>query len=68
MKLIWITNIKFPQILLLLSDCVIDFMQDARAAGTGYKKSKKRRVRGPTKLIEPRREADRPALTPINVE
>jgi hypothetical protein len=49
------------------SDCIIDFMQDAHATGTGYKKSK-RRARGPTKLIDPRREADRPVLTPINVE
>ncbi|CAM0910976.1 unnamed protein product [Alopecurus aequalis] len=42
--------------------------QDAHAAGTGYKKSEKRRARGPTKLIEPHREADRPVLTPINVD
>uniref|UniRef100_A0ACD5ZVP3 Uncharacterized protein n=1 Tax=Avena sativa TaxID=4498 RepID=A0ACD5ZVP3_AVESA len=41
--------------------------QDADATGTGYKKSK-RGVRGPTKLIEPRKEADRPLLTPINVD
>ncbi|XP_047049631.1 uncharacterized protein LOC124654677 [Lolium rigidum] len=41
--------------------------QDAHAGTTGYKKSK-RRARGPTKLIEPRREADRPVLTPINVD
>ncbi|KAK1609382.1 hypothetical protein QYE76_033055 [Lolium multiflorum] len=41
--------------------------QDAHAGTTGYEKSK-RRARGPTKLIEPRREADRPVLTPINVD
>lgn len=44
--------------------------QDEQAVGTGpiNRLSKKRRGRGPTKLIEPRREADRPVLTPNNVD
>lgn len=56
------------QTFFFLSDCIIDFMQDAHAAGTGYMKSKVRKGRGPAKLTEPRRVADRPVLTPTNVE
>ena len=43
-------------------------MQDAHAPGIGYMKSKVRKGRGPAKLTEPRRVADRPMLTPTNVE
>jgi len=44
--------------------------QGAQSVGTGSinRSSRKRRGRGPTKLIEPRREADRPVLTPNNTE
>ncbi|XP_062191937.1 uncharacterized protein LOC133895545 isoform X2 [Phragmites australis] len=44
--------------------------QGAQAVGIGSidRSSKKRRGRGPTKLIEPRREADRPVLTPNNAD
>ncbi|KAF7109260.1 hypothetical protein CFC21_109554 [Triticum aestivum] len=42
--------------------------QDAHAPGIGYMKSKVRKGRGPAKLTEPRRVADRPMLTPTNVD
>ncbi|CAO2163994.1 unnamed protein product [Urochloa humidicola] len=44
--------------------------QGARSVGIGSinRSSKKRRGRGPTKLIEPRREAHRPVLTPNNTD
>ncbi|KAL6659052.1 hypothetical protein ACP70R_003092 [Stipagrostis hirtigluma subsp. patula] len=44
--------------------------QGAQIIGIGSinRSSKKRRGRGPTKLIEPRREACRPVLTPNNVD
>ncbi|CAL5011044.1 unnamed protein product [Urochloa decumbens] len=44
--------------------------QGAQSVGIGSinRSSKKRRGRGPTKLIEPRREAHRPVLTPNNTD
>ncbi|CAO2200974.1 unnamed protein product [Urochloa humidicola] len=44
--------------------------QGARSVGIGSinRSSKKRRGRGPTKLMEPRRDAHRPVLTPNNTD
>ncbi|GJN09563.1 hypothetical protein PR202_ga27600 [Eleusine coracana subsp. coracana] len=62
------TDATLPQVHQLSDTLHSQAAQNVGIGSTKRNSSKKRGGRGPTKLIEPRREADRPVLTPNNAE